>query len=73
MAVPKVGDEIYVDDCGWEGTNGGLAKVSRIEENGGVHFVSMEEVGVSFRWEEHLEDLQGQLRERFGSIRASSE
>lgn len=43
MAVPKVGDKIYVDS--FLEADGGLATVSMIEKDGGVHFISIKEVG----------------------------
>lgn len=70
MAVPKVGDKIYVDD--WAEANGGLATVSRIEQSDGFHLVGIKEVGgVTYNWEGHLESRQDRLRKQFGSKPAS--
>lgn len=72
VPIPKVGDEIYVDDLEFEDVWGGLATVSMVEKNGGVNFISIQEVGgVSWSWDDHLDGLQDQLREQFGSERAS--
>jgi hypothetical protein len=78
--IPVVGKDIYVDSSfsishGSDDVVGGLAKVTKVTNSisGGekCHFVEVaEHPGHSYNWDQHLANMQDQLKKEFGRKRA---
>jgi hypothetical protein len=75
MSIPAIGDKIYIRGAmyvyrGKDDRIGGIATISKIQEESNNYFIEVEEIpGVRFNYK-HLQEEQQELKEQYGDQKA---